>query len=161
MSILACVSDKLEGFVSGNHTEKSVSSKILISSSGSAIIYACTRFSKNRCDNQNCDVMPLFMVKKKYFDLLRFGKRDVELRAVKRQWKNSKIGDIATIQCGRQLLRKRIINVHRGTLARIFLKVDYKQAFPEASTVFQAVKAAIELYPDAEEFMAFELEDIV
>ena len=105
--------------------------------------------------------MPLFMVKRKYFDLLRFGKRDVELRAVKRQWKNSKIGDIATIQCGRQLLRKRIINVHRGPLARIFLNVDYKRVFPEASTVFKAVKAAVEIYPSAEEFMAFELEDIV
>ena len=101
------------------------------------------------------------MVKKEYFTLYRFGKKDVELRAVRPQWKNSKIGDIATIQCGRQLLRKRIINVHRGTLARIFLDVDYKRVFPEASTVFQAVKAAIEIYPGAEEFMAFELEDIV
>jgi len=48
------------------------------------------------------------MVKKKYFDLYRFGRKDVELRAVKPQWKNSKVGDIATIQCGRGIFRKRI-----------------------------------------------------
>ena len=101
------------------------------------------------------------MVEKKYFELYRFGRKDVELRGVKRQWKNSKPGAIATIQCGRQALRKRITKVHRGTLARIFLKVNYKRIFPEAQTVFEAVSATKELYPDAEEFMAFELEDVV
>jgi ASC-1-like (ASCH) protein len=45
--------------------------------------------------------MPLFMVKRKYFDMHRSGKKDVELRDVKPQWKNSKVGDKATIQCGR------------------------------------------------------------
>ncbi|MCK4668745.1 hypothetical protein E3J49_08815 [Candidatus Bathyarchaeota archaeon] len=105
--------------------------------------------------------MPLFMVKKEMFDLYRFGKRDVELRAVKPQWKNSKVGDIGTIQCGKNIYRKKITKIHKGTLARIFLEVDYKRIFPEASTVFEAVKAVKELYPKAEEFMAFELEDIV
>lgn len=104
--------------------------------------------------------MPLFMVKKRAFDLYRFGKRDVELRAVKPQWKSSKRGDIATIQCGRKILRKKITKIHRGTLARIFLKTNYKRIFPEASTIFEAVKATKELYPETEEFMAFELEDI-
>jgi len=105
--------------------------------------------------------MPLFMVKRKAFDSCRFGKRDVDLRAVKAQWKNSKVGDIATIQCGRDLFRKRITKVHRGSLARIFKDVDYKRVFPEASTVFEAVKATRGLYPDADEFMAFELEDVI
>lgn len=101
------------------------------------------------------------MVKKKYFDLYRFGKKDVELRAVKPQWKNSKPGDIATIQCGRQIFRKKIAKVHRGTLARIFKDVDYKRVFPEASTIFEAVKMVKELYPSKDEFMAFELEELV
>ena len=101
------------------------------------------------------------MVKKKYFDLYRFGKKDVELRIVKPQWKNSHQGDIATIQCGKEIIRKRITKVHRGTLARIFLEIDYKRTFPETSTVFEAVQATRELYPEAEKFMAFELEDIV
>jgi len=34
--------------------------------------------------------MPLFMVKKEYFDLYRFGKKDVELRAVRPQWKTAR-----------------------------------------------------------------------
>ena len=101
------------------------------------------------------------MVKKKYFVLYRFGKKDVELRAVKPQWKNSKPGDIATIQCGRQIFRKKIAKVHRGTLARIFKDVDYKRVFPEASTIFEAVKMVKELYPSKDEFMAFELEELV
>jgi len=102
------------------------------------------------------------MVKRKDFDFYRFGKKDIELRAVKPQWKNSKAGDTAVIQSGRKrMLRKKITKVHRGTLARIFLKVDYKRVFPKASTVFQVVKKTKQIYPDAEEFMAFELEDIV
>lgn len=101
------------------------------------------------------------MVKKKYFDLYRSGKKDVELRAIKPQWKNSKPGDIATIQCGRDILRKRIAKIHRGTLARIFKEVDYKRVFPEASTVFEAVKTTRKLYSDEEEFMAFELENVI
>ena len=104
--------------------------------------------------------MPLFMVKKRDFDAYRFGKKDVELRDVKPQWKNSKVGDTATIQCGRDIFRKRITNIHRGTLARIFLRVDCKRIFPEASSVLEAVKTAKELYPEIEDFMAFELEDI-
>jgi len=123
--------------------------------------HTCTKLSKNRCNNENGDVMPFFMLKKKYFDLYRFGNKDVELRVVKPQWKNTKAGDIATIQCGRDIFRKRITKVHRGSLARIFRDVDYKRIFPEASTVFEAVKATKELYPVGEEFMAFELEDIV
>ena len=105
--------------------------------------------------------MPLFMLKKEYLDLFRFGKRDVELRAVKPQWKNSKPGDIATIQCGREIFRKKITKIHRGTLARIFKEVDYKRVFPEASTVFEAVKKIREFYPGQEEFMAFELKDLM
>lgn len=127
----------------------------------SKVFCVYTKLSKNGCSNKNCGVMPLFMVKSEAFDLYRFGKRDVELRAVKHQWKNSKAGDVATIQCGRSIFRKKITKIHRGTLARIFLKVDYKRIFPETSTVFEAVKAAKKLYPDADEFMAFELEDIV
>ena len=101
------------------------------------------------------------MLKKKSFDFHRVGRRDVELRAVKPQWKNSRPGDVASLQCGRQILRKRITKVHRGTLARIFLEVDYKRMFPEAPTVFEAVRATKQIYPDVEEFMVFELEDIV
>jgi len=101
------------------------------------------------------------MVKKEAFDYYRFGRRDVELRSVRAQWKDSKEGDMAIIQCGRGIFRKTITKIHRGTLARIYLKIDYKRVFPETSTLFEAVKAAKELYPDDEEFMAFELEEFM
>ena len=101
--------------------------------------------------------MPLLMVKRKSFDSYRFGKKDVELRKVRPQWKNSKVGDIATIQCGRDLLRMRITKVHRGSLARVFKDVNYKRMFSEASNIFGAVKETRKIYPEAKEFMAFEL----
>jgi len=41
-----------------------------------------------------------------------------------------------------------------------FLDVDCRRVFPDASTIFEAVKTTKRLYPDAEEFMAFELKDI-
>jgi hypothetical protein len=34
-----------------------------------------------------------------------------------------------------------------------------RPVFPDASTIFEAAKATREFYPDAEEFMAFELEE--
>ena len=102
-------------------------------------------------------IMPLFMVKREAFDLYRFGKRDVELRAVKPQWKNSKVKDNAVLLCGREILRKRITEIHRGSLARIFLDVYYKRVFPEAETIFEAVHETRKIYPQEVEFMAFEL----
>ena len=46
--------------------------------------------------------MPLFMVKKRYFEMYESGVKDVELRVIKPPWKNSKVGDVATILCGRR-----------------------------------------------------------
>lgn len=105
--------------------------------------------------------MPLFRVTKEVFDFYRFGKRDIELRMIESQWKNSKVGDIATIQCGRRTFIKRITKIHKGSLARIFLDINYKRIFPEATTMFEAVKTTKELYPCTDEFMAFELKDVV
>lgn len=56
-------------------------------------------------------------------------------------------------------MRKKIIKIYRGKLARIFKDVDYKRVFPEASTVFEAVEETRRLYPGEKEFMAFELEE--
>ncbi|MDH5266271.1 MAG: hypothetical protein OEW62_01180 [Candidatus Bathyarchaeota archaeon] len=54
------------------------------------------------------------MVKKKYLDFYRFGKKDVELRAIKPQWKNSQPEDMAFIQCGKQILRKKRARAQRS-----------------------------------------------
>lgn len=102
---------------------------------------------------------PLFMVKKRYFDMYESGVKDVELRAIKPPWKNSKVGDIATILCGRRILRKKIKNIHRGTFGAIVYEVGgYKRIFPNAKNVLEVIREKRQLYPDAEEFLGFELE---
>ena len=101
--------------------------------------------------------MPSFMVKKRFFEQYQSGKKNVELRSVRPQWKNSKIGNEAVLLCGRNILRKRITRIHRGSLARILKDVDYKRAFPEAKIIFEAVFETRKIYPQEEEFMAFEL----
>ena len=103
--------------------------------------------------------MPLFMVKREYFEFYLLDKKDVELRAVRPQWRNCKEDDMATIQCGKDSLRRKIEKVHRGSLARIFKDVDYKRIFPQASTVIEAVRIVQTIYPTAEDFMAFEMEN--
>ena len=103
--------------------------------------------------------MPLFMVKRKYFVWLQLGKKDVELRAVKAPWKNTQRGDLATILCGREILRMKVKRVVKGSLDKILEEVNYKRIFPQASTMHEAVKAAREIYPDTNEFLAFELEE--
>jgi hypothetical protein len=107
------------------------------------------------------NIGPLFMVKTPDFELYRFGKKDVELRAVKKPWRNARVGDVATIQCGRRLFRKRIVGIHRGGLASIFRQVDYKRIFPHAATVFDAVRLTRTRIPFAEEYVAFELTEFV
>lgn len=104
--------------------------------------------------------MPSFMVNKASFGLYRSGRRDVELRAVKPQWRNTKAGDVATFLCGKDIFKMKITKVHKGSLARIFLDVSYKRIYPDAATVFEAVRLTRRLYPDEKEFMAFELEAI-
>ena len=102
--------------------------------------------------------MPLFMIKRKSFDQYKSRRRDVELRNVQPQWKNSRIGDEAVLQSGRKrILRKRIMKIHRGSLARILKDVNYKRIFPDVSTIFEASRKAREIYPEDKEFMAFEL----
>lgn len=85
--------------------------------------------------------------------------KDVELRDIKPQWKNTKVGDIATILCGRRILRKRIKNVHRGTFGAIVYEIGgYKRIFPNAKNVLEMLRERKQLYPDVEEFLCFELE---
>jgi len=102
--------------------------------------------------------MPLLMVKKRFFEQYESGKTDVVLKNVQPQWKNSRVGDEAVLQSGREnILRKRIVKIRRGSLARILKDVNYKRIFPDARTIFEARRMAREIYPEDEEFMAFEL----
>jgi ASC-1-like (ASCH) protein len=101
--------------------------------------------------------MPLFMLKKKYFELYASGRKTVELRAVKPQWKNCKPGDVAVLQSGKRVLRRKVKRIYRGSLAKIFLKCDYRKILPDAESVLEAVQTIKELYPTSKQFMAFEL----
>jgi len=102
--------------------------------------------------------MPSFFVEKKFFPQCKSGLKDVELKNVQPQWKNSRVGDEAVLMCGKErILRKSIVKIHRGSLARILLDVDYERIFPETKTIFEAGRMAREIYPEDEEFMAFEL----
>ena len=42
--------------------------------------------------------MPLLMLKRKYFDLIRESRKDVELRKAEGPWKNAKPGDKAVLR---------------------------------------------------------------
>jgi len=101
--------------------------------------------------------MPLFFVKRQFFEQYKSGKQDVELRNIRPQWKNSRIGDQAVLMCGKDILRKRIVQVHKGSLARILMDINYKRIFPDAKNIFEANRKAREIYPEDKEFMAFEL----
>ena len=102
-------------------------------------------------------IMPLFMIRKQFFEQYKSGKQDVELRTMQPQWKNSQVGNQAVLMCGKEILRKRILKVHTGSLARVLLSVNYRRIFPDARTIFEANKLAREIYREDREFMAFEL----
>jgi ASC-1-like (ASCH) protein len=68
-----------------------------------------------------------------------------------------RVGDMAVLLCGRDTLRKKIVKIHRGSLARILKDIDYKRIFPDAKTIFEANRVAREIYPEDKAFMAFEL----
>lgn len=102
--------------------------------------------------------MPLFMIKRKFFERSKSGEMIVVLKNVQPQWKNSRVGDEAVLMCGKKrILRKGVVKIHRGSLARILKDIDYRRIFPDAKTIFEARTMVREIYPEDEEFMAFEL----
>ena len=102
--------------------------------------------------------MPLFMIKRKPFERCKSGEMIVVLRSVQPQWKNCRVGDQAVLMCGKnRILRKRMVKIHRGSLARILKDIDYKRIFPSAKTIFEANRMARKTHPEDTEFMAFEL----
>src|SRR4030067_1579571 len=78
---------------------------------------------------ENCELV-LFMLKKDYFDSVESGRKDVEVRKAEGPWKNAKVGDPATLACGRRIIRRKIVAVHRGTVEDVLSKVDYRGAIP-------------------------------
>ena len=59
-------------------------------------------------------IMPLFMVKKEVFEWIRSGQKNIELRRGK-----PKKGDVAVFQCGRNILRRKIIKKDEDNLTDV------------------------------------------
>ena len=98
------------------------------------------------------------MVKRRFFLQYKSREKDVELRNVQPQWKNSRVGNEAVLMSGKErILRKRILKIHRGSLNKIFGAVHYKRIFPEAKNRSEASRMVIDIYPEYEESMSFEL----
>ena len=99
--------------------------------------------------------MPLFMIKRRFFERSKSGEMIVVLKNVQPQWKNSRVGDEAVLMCGKErILRKSIVKIHRSSLAKILRDIDYKRIFPDAKTIFEANRLTREIYPEDKEFMA-------
>ena len=97
------------------------------------------------------------MLKRETFDLVKSGKKDVEVRKAEGPWKNTKSGDTATIACGPERISKKIKAVHKGTLDAILSTVDYRRIVPSAKSKDGAIKALRELNVGTTEFVAYEL----
>lgn len=103
--------------------------------------------------------MPLFMIKREYFDLIRIGKKTVELRKKDGPWKYAKVGDEAVFLCGKETERRTITSIREGSLEGIFSKVDFRRILPNTRSRKEAIQLIRRLYPNESNFIAFELED--
>jgi len=65
--------------------------------------------------------MPLFMVKKEVFEWIRTGQKNIELRRGK-----AKKGDVAVFQCGKNILRRKIVKREEGKLTDVLRRDNYK-----------------------------------
>ncbi|MDH5389864.1 MAG: hypothetical protein OEX10_01760 [Candidatus Bathyarchaeota archaeon] len=66
--------------------------------------------------------MPLFMLKKEVFEWIRTRQKNIELRRGK-----AKKGDVAVFQCGRNILRRKIIKREESNLTDVLRQDNYKK----------------------------------
>jgi len=81
------------------------------------------------------------MVKKEVFEWIQTGKKTIELRKGK-----AKAGDQAVFQCGRNILRGKIVRRDEGNLQTLLQKLDFKQIIPTAHSVEEAEAYIKKLY---------------
>ena len=84
---------------------------------------------------------PLFMVKKEVFEWIKTGQKTIELRKGK-----AKAGDHAVFQCGRNILRGRIISKDEGNLSTLLHNLNFKEIIPTANNVEEATAYIKKLY---------------
>ena len=89
--------------------------------------------------------MPLFMVKKEVFEWIKTGQKTIELRTGK-----AKAGDEAVFQCGRNILRGKIINKNEGNLSTLLHNLDFREIIPTANSIEEATVYIKKLYGAAD-----------
>jgi len=85
--------------------------------------------------------MLLFLLKKEVFEWVIARQKTVELRRGK-----GKRGDYAVFQCGRNIIRKRIIKREEGNLTAILRQDNYKNIIPIAQSLEEATIYLKSLY---------------
>ena len=78
------------------------------------------------------------MVKKEVFEWIKTGRKTIELRKGR-----AKAGDEAVFQCGRNILRGKIVRRDEANLQTLLQGLDFKRLIPIANSVGEA-KAYIE-----------------
>jgi ASC-1-like (ASCH) protein len=81
------------------------------------------------------------MVKKEVFEWIKTGKKTIELRKGK-----AKSGDQAVFQCGRNILRVKIVRKDEGKLQTLLQSLDFKQIIPTAQNIEEAEAYIKKLY---------------
>jgi ASC-1-like (ASCH) protein len=90
--------------------------------------------------------MLLFIVKKEVFEWIKAGRKTIELRKG-----IARAGDQAVFQCGRNILRGKIVKKDEGSLATLLQSLNFKHIIPAASSVEEATAYINRLYGSTEE----------
>jgi len=85
------------------------------------------------------------MVKKEVFEWIKTGQKTIELRTGK-----AKAGDEAVFQCGRNILRGKIINKNEGNLSTLLHNLDFREIIPTANSIEEATVYIKKLYGAAD-----------
>jgi ASC-1-like (ASCH) protein len=81
------------------------------------------------------------MVKKEVFEWIQTGKKTIELRKGK-----AKSGTQAVFQCGRNILRGKIVRKFEGNLQTLLQSLNFKQIIPAATSAEEAKAYIRKLY---------------
>ena len=81
------------------------------------------------------------MVKKEVFEWIKTRQKTIELRKGK-----AKSGDQAVFQCGRNILRGKIIRKEEGNLSTLLHNLNFKGIIPTANSIEEAIAYIKKLY---------------
>ena len=93
--------------------------------------------------------MPLFRVYKDIFECIADGSKTIEVRT--RLLK----GDTAVFQCGRSILRKKIVGRQQFNLGDGFLEKNWKLIVPRAASQQSARERLTSIFPNQTRFYAY------